>query len=325
MVKGSVALIYGGQGLEREVSLRGAKYILPFFEKKYNCLPILIESDGRWLLQNREVYPARKGFITAEGERFAVDTAYPLLHGDYGEDGRVQGALDCAGIKYVGCGVSASALCRDKSVVKSLAKGLGIPTLPHILISGSDDSNQTVSRSERLLGYPMIIKPTSLGSSIGVRKAEDRGELLRGLEEVFSLCDRAIAEPILRSKRELEVAYFSYGEREAVSPPSEVVVNGIYDYEKKYISGKAELITVARIDGDTARRIKEYSRRLVSSLGIRHIARIDFFLADGELYLNEINTMPGHTEDSLYLRMVEAMGIPKEELLQLLIEDSIVR
>lgn len=321
----TVALIFGGRGYESEVSLSGRDFVLPILEKKYNCLPILIDKSGRWMLQNTQVFPAERGFITEEGERIDVDCAIPLLHGDYGEDGSVQGALETARIAYIGCDTSASAVCRDKFFVKRIAIGLGIPTLPCVLALRCEGVDFAVRQAEGSFGYPLFVKPARLGSSVGARGAENRGELVHAISEAFSLCDRVIIEPRLTDKRELECGYFSANGKEIFTYPAEVLIKGNYGYEEKYLRGDTRLSVRADVDTDVAERIREYSRRLTRALGVRDISRIDYFLSCGELYLNEINTFPGFTSGSLYPRLIEAAGIPIGDALDMLIEQAKLR
>lgn len=323
----TVALIYGGRGYESEVSLRGAGNIRPIIEEKYNCLPVFIDKEGRWLTEGKELFPANIGgkggfFCPKSGEFFAVDCAFPLLHGDFGEDGVVQGSLECASVPYVGCDVSGGAVCRDKAFLKAEAKELNIPTLPYLLaIKGEGD---IAERAEREIGYPMFVKPARLGSSIGARSARDGCELLEALSNAFSLCDRVIIEPLLNSKRELECGYFGACGLEIFTSVGEIICQGFYDYESKYEHrGGVHVSAVAEVDDRVNRKIKEYSKRLVRFLGIRSLSRIDFFLSEDEIYFNEINTMPGFTGGSLYARLISAEGISEDKLIELLIEDAL--
>ena len=315
----SVALLYGGRGYESEVSLKGYRHILPLIEKKFRVLPIFIEKNGAWLYEGRRVFPAERGFISESGERIAVDCAIPLLHGDFGEDGRVQGALDCASIPYVGSDTVASAICRDKSIVKRVAESLGIPTLHHILLLRGEDTHRYIEKAEESMGYPMFVKPARLGSSIGAMAAEDRDGLGEAIESAFALCDRVIVEPCLKVKRELECGYFAGKSKELFTNPGEILINGRYGYEEKYLDGGAEVSAIAEICEDIRLKIREYSERLVRCLGVRDLCRVDFFLSGDRLYFNEINSFPGMTEESLYAKMLSATGIEEYEALSELI------
>lgn len=319
----TVALISGGRGYESEVSLSGRDFVLPILEKKYRCLPIFIDKAGRWMLDSRQVFPAERGFITEDGERIAADCAIPLLHGDFGEDGSVQGALETARIAYIGCDTVASAVCRDKFFVKGIATGLGIPTLPCALMQKGVQSSKCRVQSE--LDFPVFVKPARLGSSVGVSAADNEAELEAALDKAFSLCDRVIIEPRLKDKRELECGYFSAKGKELFTYPAEVLIKGSYGYEEKYLKNDTRLSVRADVEKEIAERIREYSRRLVRALGVRDISRIDYFLSGDELYLNEINTFPGFTAGSLYPQLIEAAGIPIGDALDMLIEQAIDR
>ena len=320
-----VALIWGGRGRESEVSERGKNHILPLFdENTYRVMPIFIDKEGRFMISGREVIPHDRGFFCPEdNERYDVDCAIPLLHGDFGEDGRVQGALDCANISYVGCDSVAGAVCRDKAFVKTVADSLGIPTLPFILLLRDEGLDYAVRQAEEKFVYPMFVKPARLGSSVGACAAESRGQLASALTVAFTMAERVIIEPCLTHKRELECGYFSTKGKEIFTNPGEILHSGTYGYEEKYHSEEIGLAPRADIPEDVCQQIREYSRRLVRTLGIRQIARIDFFLTDGGLYFNEVNTMPGFTEGSLYARMLEGAGIDESRIFPLLIESVI--
>ena len=322
--KKTVALIYGGRGYESEVSLRGAENIRHIIEKNYRCLSIFIDKDGRWLFDGKEVL-LKKGGIIVEGEYVGIDCAFPLLHGDFGEDGRVQGALDCASIRYVGSDAPVCGICRDKYVVKSVARSLGIPTLPCVLGQKRDGTEQIIAESERAIGYPAFIKPTSLGSSIGASSARNRGELISSIQKAFSVCEKLIIEPCLIRKRELECGYFSTKCKDIFTKCGEILCDGFYSYDKKYSSPDTKILPVAEVGEEINAKIKGYSKNLVRALGIKGLARIDYFLSDGMIYFNEINLIPGMTKTSLYQKMIESAGIPKGEFVNLLTQDCLCR
>ena len=320
----TVLLIYGGRGMESEVSLRGAENILPIIKENYDCLPTFIDKGGRWLCEGKELLLTQGGVII-DGIFTKIDCALPLLHGDFGEDGRVQGALDCASIPYVGCDSVCGAVCRDKFIVKAVASELGIPTLPCLLALKSDNREKAIDECERKIGYPLFVKPTSLGSSVGAGKANNKEELALALKEAFRVADRVIIERLLSPKRELECGFLSAKGKDLFTKCSEVLCQGFYDYKRKYFSPEVKTVAVADVGEDVNARIKDYSSRLVRALGIRDLSRIDFFLSGEELYFNEINTMPGMTETSLYGKMTEAEGISLRELIYSLIDGAISR
>lgn len=311
----TIALIYGGEGYEHSVSMLGFQHLFPILEKKYQVLPIFIDTCGEFWLKNKRVFPTYKGFCSDDGCHFAVDRAFPLLHGDRGEDGVVQSALTLGKIPYIGCEGTVGAICRDKFIVKAVANSLCLPTLPCVLIRRGETMPD--------ISLPCFIKPSGLGSSIGAMAARNEGELQFALENAFRYTDRVIAEPYLENKRELECGYFSVKGKELFTNAGEILSNGsFYDYESKY-GGGTRTATMADILPEINDKIKEYSARLVSALGVRHISRIDFFLSGDSLYFNEINTMPGFTAESLYPRMLLTSGIDIPEMLDLLIGDAL--
>ena len=306
-----LALIYGGEGYEREVSLLGFRHLFPILNDIFDLFPIHINTDGHWIYKNTRVFPTDGGFYSIEREKlYPVDCAFPLLHGNYGEDGIIQGALSVAKIPYIGSPSTVGAVCRDKTVVKAVAESIGIPTLPYRLIG----------RAERP-DVPCFIKPTGLGSSIGASAVRGEEELASALERAFAVSERVMAEPLLEEKRELECGYFSAKGKEIFTNPGEILSCGFYDYKKKY-EGGTKINVRADLDESLTRRIKDYAKSLAHALGVRQIARVDFFLSEGELYFNEINTMPGFTRESLYHKMLSLEGISLREMIISLAEDA---
>lgn len=359
----TVALIFGGRGYERDVSIKGADNLFSLIPcEKYEKIPIFIDRDGRFLMSEdegtiplkiargevsvREVYPAYfsgRGGLAHEGGFVPVDAAFPLLHGNFGEDGVVQGALECARIAYVGCDTLGSAMARDKMLVKTVAKALGIPTARGVLCRRGEE-NEAIREVENEFSYPVFVKPTRLGSSFGASVAGNRDELLSALDKSLSLSPRAIIEEYIDIEKELECAYFAAKGKELFTNLGEIRACGFYDYEKKYgeirneeneaspqkFETHNECAPEVRDFSDVGEEIestaREYAKWLVRMLSLRDLSRIDFFLSkDGRLYFNEINTMPGFTKTSLYLRLVERCGAPQEEIIFSLIDCAIER
>ncbi len=323
----TVALIYGGRGYESEVSVRGAERIMPLIDReKYRTVSVFIDKDGKWLCNGGEVFPALIGGVSGlcrEGEMIPVNCAIPILHGDFGEDGVVQGALENAKIPYIGCAVCAGAVCADKSLTKLIAERLGIKTVPWILAEGQED----ILKSENALGYPVFVKPCTLGSSVGASMANNREELALALKEALRLDRRVIIEKYLHRPRELECGYFKDKCKEIFTNPAEIICKkDFYDYSSKYIDGEGTALSpVADVGESIKQKIKEHSASLVRTIGVRDLCRVDFFLHDGELYFNEINTMPGFTPDSLYPEMLAMAGVQPSELIEGLIENALIR
>ncbi len=329
MNKRNVALLYGGRGHEHEVSKMSATYLCSIIdEKRYIPHPIFIDKAGGWYYGEDRAKPVTLSPTAARlsvgGEEIAVDVVFPMLHGDIGEDGTVSGALLCLGIPYVGCHTGAGALAADKALTKAVARSLGIPVARDMLVLRSHDIEWAAREAEASIGYPMFIKPTDLGSSVGARAARDGRELREALKEALSLSPRVLIEELVEDKRELECAYLGTRGGELISPPGEVILDGTYDYERKYLKGGARCVTRAELPDEVIGLAREYTRRLVHHIGIRQIARVDYFLTPAGLILNEINTMPGFTGSSLYPKMVEGMGICPEDLVTELIEGALV-
>ena len=324
----TLALLYGGQGCESEVSVRGAKNLLPILSEMFNCLPILIQKDGSWILHKNQVFATklqgRGGFFCPKTEEFySVDCAFPLLHGDYGEDGIIQSALELASIPFIGCDGRTGAICRDKAIVKSVAKGLNIPILPYILVNRYE--TDIIERAESELGYPLFVKPATLGSSFGTLEARDRDQLIKAIENAAALSKRIVIEKLLEPKRELECGYFQAKSQELFTNPGEILCGStLYDFDSKY--NKSTITTAdAKLDGKIKEKIKDYSQKLVRYLGVRDLCRIDFFLSGEYLYFNEINTMPGFTSGSLYADLLKNAGYSITDLLRSLVLQAISR
>ena len=332
-----LALIYGGMGCEREISVKSAEGLYRALKKAGGRIfPTFISPLGEWFLAKDEktspqalakdpealgeaVYLKRiggQGGFSRKRGFIRVGAAIPILHGDFGEDGRIQGALDTVGIPYVGCSVETSAVCRNKAILKAVLKSHGMPMLDWIVIPKGDSLDAAISRAEAALGYPMFVKPTSLGSSIGAGPARERYELRQRLESARAVADDIIIERYLAKKRELECAFFEYKSKRYFTIPGEICYDAeFYDYESKYILTDTEIKAVADVGQEIYSRIRDISAMIADIVGLRHFARIDFLLGeDGEVYFNEINTIPGLTEASLFPLMIKGSGVELSEL-----------
>lgn len=328
----NVALIYGGVGVEREVSVRGKEYISGLIDTdKFIVYPIFIAEDGAWYHDTPEgdripTFPTRMGKrrgLLLRGRITEVHAALPFLHGDMGEDGNIQGALTTAGIPFVGAETVTGAVCIDKAYTKAIAEQMGIPTARWICLNASIEPMQARLLAEKSIGYPMFIKPARLGSSVGAHAVLRRENFIEAFSDAGSVTkDGILIEELITNKREIEVAYFGTKEQTLLSYPAEVLCSDFYDYRKKY-GAKTPTLCHAELTEDILGKIHRYCRLLADRLELRHLGRIDFFLDGERIIFNEINTMPGFTEDSLYPRMLEAAGIPPSRLINLLIEDCI--
>ena len=325
----TVALIYGGRGMEHQVSCLGKSYVEGLIDReKYRILPIFIDQSGNWYIENEsKKIPAHLvrideggGLITKCGTE-KIDCAIPLLHGDFGEDGRIQGALDVVGVRYIGASHLCGAVCSDKGYTKDIALSLGIPVARYKRIRAN--TPLPVLKEVCLeFGYPLFIKPACLGSSVGAHEVECEGTLEEIFEELTNLGTDLLIEELVKDKRELEVGFFSSGKTRIITHPGEPKCEGFYGFDEKY-SGKTSVLARAKIDEETSKKIAEYSRLLAERLNLRHLARLDFFLFGDRLIFNEINTFPGFTENSLYPRLMKEAGIEPHRLINLMIEDSL--
>ena len=345
-----VAVIFGGQSGEHDVSLASARSVMAVLRRKgYTVVPVGITRKGQWLLRGdphallsaggpggeqapqtdagsgRELVPG------ATGQAFpAVDVVFPVLHGPHGEDGTVQGLFELAGVPYVGCGVLASSLAMDKIACKQLLSSEGIPVVPFVAVVRStwhEAPQEIIAQIEARLGYPVFVKPANLGSSIGVGKAADQGSLVRAVDEAARYDRRILVEQAVASPREIECAVLG-NDNPIASVPGEVVPsNDFYDYAAKYIDGKSALRIPAPLPPAVADRVRELAVRAFKAIDGAGLARVDFLLSDttGELYLNELNTLPGFTTISMYPKLWEATGIPYDELVERLIELALER
>ena len=253
-----------------------------------------------------------------------IDVAIPLLHGDFGEDGIIQGVLEATHIPYVGCDALSSAVCADKGYTKAVAAALGIKTARWVTEYCTDPEARSRARAvaEEKFSYPMFIKPARLGSSIGAHPVMCKREFDVAFLDAAKYESGVLIEELVPVEYEIECAYLQKGEKHLFSAGGTVTICGIaYSFKEKYLGGK----TSAKndISNPYKQKIEALAEKLVSALGIRHMARIDFFVTDGgEIYFNEINTIPGMTERSLYPTLTENMGLSSGEFLDVLIENA---
>jgi len=345
-----VGVIFGGRSGEHEVSLVSAQGIMNAMDKeKYEIIPIGITKEGRWLttgdpmellqsggpdVQIADVERAEPG--TRElvpGMREAgfpqVDVVFPVLHGPYGEDGTVQGLLELADIPYVGAGVLGSALGMDKIAMKAILRSHGLPVVEHLPLKRKDwerDPEAMMSLIEGKLGYPCFIKPANLGSSVGVSKVHERSELAPALNLAARYDRKMLAERAVNA-REIECSVLGNDEPIASVPGEIVPCREFYDYIAKYIDDRSELIIPADLPPELTRRVQELSIAAFLAVDCAGMARVDFLLDKdtGELYIGELNTIPGFTPISMYPKLWEASGISYSELIDRLIELALER
>ena len=311
-----VAVLCGGRSSEHEVSLRSGEAVVGGLEQAgHEALLIVIDRDGRWSLEGEGVD------LTPGGGLLGVDAVFPALHGPFGEDGSAQGLLEWLDVPYVGSDVLSSAICMDKLTLKRLFAGGGIPQVDFV---GLDEEGWRERCGQ--LGLPLWVKPSRLGSSVGISKVEDLGEELdRAVELALRHDPRVIVEASAHG-REIECSLLGNETIEA-SVPGEVRTDGDwYDYEHKYNEGGMALIAPAEISDEQASRVRELAIEAFRLGGCSGLARCDFFVeSDGEVLVNEINTMPGFTETSVYAKLWEASGLNYPDLCDRLVTLAIER
>ena len=346
---GRVALIYGGRGFEHQVSLAGADFVLPLIlENTYDCVPVFIAKDGRWLtcfdgksftradraakVENIKLCApinlGGKGALLVGGEPVHVDCAFPLLHGDFGEDGSIQGALETAAIPYVGENVFVSAFCLDKVACRALADMLGIRGTKYFSIPKGTNAKTAQNIAEAKLIYPMFIKPRALGSSVGAGKIKDKNAFFEAFDIASADSTRSvIIEECLDIACELEIGVLRQKGKITFTKIGKIESeSGFYDYDEKY-SGKSavKIDSSPQICKNIEKELRRSAEKLAKVLEICSLSRIDFFLSKaGELYFNEINTMPGFTGGSLYPTLCGKSGISPRELVKSLICEALL-
>lgn len=347
MKKLSVCVLFGGMSPEHEVSLRSAQSVLNHIDhEKYTVLPLGITRDGQWLLfgggdyamlpegtwqtcpQNRRamISPVRgQGLLCFEEDRVVrqqVDVVFPVLHGENGEDGAMQGLLQLAGIACVGPHVAASAVAMDKTLTKLVIDQAGIPQAAwHLVRRGDlDRVDYILCALENRFSYPMFVKPAGTGSSVGVSKSADRTALAQALEYAAQYDEKVLVEEFIPGK-EIEVAVM--GNENPVASICGEIDSGaeFYDYEAKYVTDTSTAYIPARIDEALGEQVRELAVRAYQAIGCQGLSRVDFFVtADGRVVFNEINTLPGFTSISMYPKLFAASGIPYGQLIDQLLE-----
>ena len=337
-VKKRILLLAGGQSGEHEVSLMSAKSVLAALPaEKFEVTPLVVSRQGRWLPPSETSRALESGRAEHGGESLlkqaagvqGFDLVFPLLHGPNGEDGTVQGLLTLAGIPFVGSGVLGSAVSMDKVMTKQVLASAGIPQVEYRLATRRQwrQSPDRVRVLAAELGLPLFVKPANLGSSVGISKVRSEMELDAALDLAFSLDRRVILEAMTPGKpRELEVGILG-NDAPVASPVGELRFSAdFYDYQTKYTEGQATMSIPAELPPELAEQVRAYALAAFQALDCAGLARIDFFYVEGkngsagQLYLNEVNTMPGFTTTSMYPKLWEAAGWSYEALVTRLIE-----
>jgi D-alanine-D-alanine ligase len=339
MAKIRLLVLCGGQSEEHEVSLSSAKSVLSALPKdRFEVTPVVITREGKWLPPSETPRALERGSAPSGGEMVLAqashatgfDVVFPLLHGPMGEDGTIQGLLRLAGIPFVGSGVLGSSVCMDKIMMKHVLAACGTPQVAYQAVSSHEYQSNPEVVLERLeaLGLPVFVKPANLGSSVGISKAKTVEELRVALRLAFGFDRRVIVEASAGIKpRELEVAILGNGNPQASVVGELTFATEFYDYDTKYTDGKAAMHIPASVPPEVAAQVQRLALEAFVALDCAGLARIDFFyLPDtGEVFLNELNTMPGFTKTSMYPKLWEASGLSYADLVSKLVELALER
>jgi D-alanine-D-alanine ligase len=357
MAKLRIGVMYGGRSGEHEVSLMSARSVLDALDRsRYEIVEIGITLEGKWVagggvmqaLQSRgaramraamlaEPGPARIWEIRPDGNEAElhlrllseVDVIFPVLHGTFGEDGTLQGLLEMAEIAYVGAGVLASSVAMDKALFKHLMRAHGVPVVDYALCTRGEiehDMDGVLRRAEQVAPYPLFTKPANLGSSVGVSRCVNRSDLMEGLVDAARYDRRVLIERGIDA-REIEVSVLGNDKPEASVPGEVIPSREFYSYESKYIDGTSQLLIPAPIPEDKVRQVQHLALDAYRAIDGAGLARADFLLdrKSGELFVSELNTMPGFTSISMYPKLWEKSGLAYSALLDRLIELALER
>ncbi|WP_430868776.1 D-alanine--D-alanine ligase family protein [Demequina aurantiaca] len=358
MDKPTVAVAFGGRSSEHGVSCVTAGGVLGAIDReRWNVVALGITSDGRWTVasdapEDWAIVDGKLPTVKDDGETVLlpvsagdkiwrveghdghirhlanIDVVFPVLHGPYGEDGTLQGALELLDIRYVGAGVLASALGMDKEFMKTAFKAAGLPVTPDVVLYPGDDVEGHRADVEAL-GLPLFVKPARAGSSMGISRVDDLTELEAAVAEAVLHDPKVLIERGV-SGREIETAVLATATEVRVSPAGEIVAgddHAFYDFEAKYLDeGHVRLLCPTTLPAGVADVVADYARRAFRAVGAEGLARVDAFVAeDGTVTVNEINTMPGFTTTSMYPRMWASAGVEYPELVQTLLETALER
>ena len=351
-----VGVLFGGRSCEHEVSVTSARSVLEAIDsEKYEVTMIGISKEGDWLLasdaqkvlsagtvQGDDLVPVlldypgtrdliiTNGSVLDSGRNRSVDVVFPILHGPYGEDGTVQGLLELAGVAYVGAGVGGSAVSMDKELMKRVFRAEGLQQL-HYLVFGRgrwrQDPKQVQRQIEAELDYPVFVKPANLGSSVGITKVHEAAELKDGMDEAASYDTKILVEANAADCREVECAVLGNEDPETSVLGEIVPGNEFYDYNAKYLDDNSDLLIPAPLSERTSDHIRRLAVEAFRSVDAAGMARVDFFVSadESEVYVNEINTIPGFTPISMYPKLWQASGLEYGELIDRLIQLALER
>lgn len=346
IMKKNLCVIFGGESPEHDISQKSVTSVLNNLDSdKYNIYTIGITRDGKWYLYSGDWSKIEPGewenekdclkpaFISPSSEHHGIvvlsdnaevihiDVIFPVLHGEYGEDGTIQGLFELSHIPYVGTGVLASANGMDKTYSKLVFASVGIPQAEWVVVNSGDDFEAKSDEIEAKLGYPCFVKPARLGSSVGIGKAHNRDELMAALHNAEKYDRRILVEEHIDG-HEVECAVLGNFDVCAAAVGEIKPTVEYYDFDAKYNDNSTELVIPADLPSETIEKIREYSVRAFKAIDGQGLSRVDFFVkhSDGSIVLNEINTLPGFTNISMYPKLWKEAGIEYKELLDKLIE-----
>ena len=349
----TLAILFGGRSGEHEVSLMSARSVLAVLDRtRYNVIEVGITHSGAWLTgqnglaafeqgQTEALLPASLHpdpscpglYVTRNGQQekyVDVDVYFPVLHGTYGEDGTLQGLFEMADVAYVGANVVHAAVGMDKGIFKDIMRANGVPVVEGLVVLRSEiekDIDAVARRAETVAPYPLFVKPANLGSSVGVTKCRTRGDLVEGLMDAAQYDRRILVERGVNNPREIEIAVLGNDAPEA-SVPGEIIPGAdFYSYDAKYVLDSSRPVIPAALTEAQARQIKEFALRAYRAVDGCGMSRVDFLLdpQSGEMYLNEINSIPGFTSISMYPKLWEASDLPYAKLVDRLVELALER
>ena len=312
-MKTRVAVVYGGRSGEHEISLRSAKSVMDALDpEKFKLLQYFIAPDGKW---------SPKPILPEPGGNPGIDVVFPVLHGTFGEDGTIQGLLEMAELPYVSAGVLASSVAMDKEVMKRLCRERGLPVVDYVTLYRGALDVESVH-----MPYPLFVKPANLGSSVGVAKVKDAAELKAAVENAAAYDRKIIVERGVIG-REFECAVIGNDKPEASTPCEIHPSREFYDYEDKYLLDKAVIDLPAKLTAEQTAEIKRLAVECYQAVECEVMARVDFLMdaATGQIFINEINTIPGCTSISMFPKMWEHAGIKFPELIERLIALALKR
>jgi len=343
MSKHRIAIIFGGVSTEHDVSVVSARSVAEHLDtERFDPVYVGIDKQGRWFAgpgafdllktgENHDVQrvilstdPEKKGFLAIEsGELFAVDVVFPVLHGPRGEDGTMQGFLELAGIPYVGCDNISSAIAMDKDMTKRVLAQRGIPVVKGTCVTRwmwQIDRDEVLKEISTTLTPPLFIKPSTMGSSIGITRADRGDEIVQGIDKALMFSPKVVIENAVVNALEIEVAVLGNNEPVASVAGQIIPSNEFYDFNAKYVDGKTELVIPAKIGKALMEDIRFAAVDSFVTIGGSGMARVDFLVSPDTFYVNEINTIPGFTSISMYPKLWEATGIPYTQLITSLVD-----